>query len=59
MQCLPKANNATEGYRFIVAYKQGRTKPQTKTFSSILKMIYSHEESFHKKSHFCSNFKKF
>ena len=54
MYCLLKMHkdrrHAAEGYRFIVAYKQCRTKPQSKTFSSILKIIYSHEERFHKKS---------
>ena len=45
--------------RFIVASKFCSTKPLTSVVSNIFKMIFTHIECFHKKSHFYSNFKKF
>ena len=54
---LVEMHKTPVGFDFIVASKQFRTKPLTKTVSNIFKMIYSHVESFNNQSRFYSNFK--
>ena len=59
MYWIPKLHKTPIGARFIVASKTCATKPITEVISRIFKMIFTHIESFHKKSLFYSNHKKF
>ena len=59
MYWLPKMHKTPIGARFIVASKTCSTKPLTSVISNVFRLIYNHVESFHKKSHFYSNFNKF
>ena len=59
MYWMPKMHKQPVGARFIVASKTCSTKPVTEVISRIFKMIFAHVESFHTKSKFYSNFKKF
>ena len=59
MYWIPKLHKTPIGARFIVASKTCATKPITEVISRIFKMIFTHIESFHNKSLFYSNHKKF
>ena len=59
MYWMPKLHKNPIGSRFIIASKKCSTKPLSTVISRVFKMIFAHVESFHKKSHFYSSFKKF
>ena len=59
MYWIPKLHKTPIGSRFIVASNTCATKPITEVTSRIFKMIFAHIESFHNKSLFYSNYKKF
>ena len=59
MYWLPKMHKTPVGARFIVASKNCSTKPLSNVVSKVFKMLFSHVQSFHKRSHFYSSFKKF
>ena len=59
MYWIPKLHKTPIGSRFIVASRKCATKPITEVVSRIFKMIFAHIESFHNKSLFYSNYKKF
>ena len=44
---------------FIIGSKNCSTKPLSKAISSVVKLIYSHTENFHRKSKFLPNYNKF
>ena len=59
MYWIPKLHKNPIGSRFIVASSKCATKPVTSVISNVFKMIFAHIESFHNKSLFYSNYKKF
>ena len=59
MYWIPKLHKNPIGSRFIVASSRCPTKPITEVVSRVFKMIFAHIESFHKKSLFYLNYKRF
>ena len=59
MYWIPKLHKSPIGSRFIVASSSCATKPITEVVSRVFKMVFAHIESFHNKSLFYSNYKKF
>ena len=55
----PKLHRNPVDSRFIIASKNYSTKPFSKAFSNVFKLIYSQIENFHRKSKFLANYSKF
>ena len=58
MYWLPKLQKTQIGARFIIASKNCSTKPLSGVISKISKMLFTHNQDFHKKSTLYSSYKK-
>ena len=59
MYWIPKMHKNPTSCRFIVASSKCSTKPLSKGVSKIFKLIFNQVQSFHDKSTFYANYKKF
>ena len=59
MYWLPKMHQTQVGARFIVVLKNCSAKPLFDAISKVLKFIFNHVQSFHKKFHFTHALKTF
>ena len=57
MNSLPKMHKTSTGKRFIVPSKKCSTKALSKGVINALKLVFNQIHSFHKKSHFYSDYK--